>query len=296
VGAAAVLIRPDEPHQKLHFHLGPESEHTVHEAELVGITLALHLIKAEKSKNNSFAIGTDNQATLEAFDSSMRKPAHNIAREILRLGTSLQKRTRGKKYSLTLRWTAGHVGIAGNEIADREARKAAQGMRTDKNSLPVFLKRKLTVNPSAVLQNRNAKIKQSWIRDWRKSKKGGTIAKIDKNTPSVHFLRSISNSNISRRSASLVTQLLLEHIPLNDYLKRIKKVDKANCPACGSSRETVKHFLLECPGYAYERWVLEKRLRKRHKTLTLENLLGDAESTVPLVNFINASLRFTQSS
>jgi len=93
VGAAAVLIHPDKPQRKLHFHLGPESKHTVHEAELIGITLALHLIQSERSKNDSFAIGTDNQATLEAFHSSMRKPAHYAAREILRLGTTLRKRT-----------------------------------------------------------------------------------------------------------------------------------------------------------------------------------------------------------
>jgi len=119
------------------------------------------------------------------------------------------------------------------------------------------------------------------------------MMKIDKNTPSVRFLQSISNANISRRLASLVTQLLIEHIPLNSYLKRINKVDKANCPACGASYETVKHFLLECLGYAHKRWALKKRLHKRNKALTLENLLGDAESTIPLTNYINASLRFT---
>ncbi len=89
-------------------------------------------------------------------------------------------------------------------------------------------------------------------------------------------------------------QLLIEHILLNKYLKRINKVDKERCPACRASSETVRHFLLECPGYAHKRWILEKHLNKRQKSLTLENLLGDMEAVVPLIKFIITSLRFSQ--
>ena len=48
VGAAATLPRAGRAARTLHFHLGLESEHTVHEAELVGILLGLHLISAER--------------------------------------------------------------------------------------------------------------------------------------------------------------------------------------------------------------------------------------------------------
>ena len=90
------------------------------------------------------------------------KPAHNTAREVIRLGHMLKKRTGGKDYSLTLRWTAGHSGIPGNELADKKAKKAALGLSSDKKSLPPYLRRKLTINPSAVQQNFDAKKKQSW--------------------------------------------------------------------------------------------------------------------------------------
>jgi hypothetical protein len=87
-------------------------------------------------------------------------------------------------------------------------------------------------------------------------------------------------------------QLHTRHIPLNKYLKRINRVDSEECPTCGAESEMVRHFLLECPGYAYERWVLERQLRKRQKEMTIENLLGNAEAIVPLTNFISASGRF----
>jgi hypothetical protein len=60
VGVAAVLIRKDKPDRILHYHLGPKSKHTVHEAELVGMILALHLIKMEKCNTTSCSIVVNN--------------------------------------------------------------------------------------------------------------------------------------------------------------------------------------------------------------------------------------------
>jgi len=140
VGAAAILTRPGKPHRILHFHLGPVSEHTVHEAELVGILLALQLIKTEKEGQTSFLIGVDNQAALTAFNSDMRNPAHSLAREALQLGNMIEKNKNKKRYSLKLQWTAGHEGIPGNELANKEAKRAAEGLSSDANLLPSYLK------------------------------------------------------------------------------------------------------------------------------------------------------------
>ena len=107
------------------------------------------------------------------------------------------------------------------------------------------------------------------------------------------FLYAISNADISCKSASLITQLLTAHAPLNAFLKQINKINSARCLSCGTSPETVRHFLLVCPGYAFERWALEAHLKKKQKALTLENLLGDSDLTILLANFINVSHRFT---
>jgi len=292
VGAAAVLICAGRPNRVLHYHLGSESEHTVPEAELIGLLLALQLIKSERIKNSSFAVGTDNHAALKAFHTSLRGPAHHIAREVLKQSILLRKSTRGKSYGLTLRWTAGHVGIPGNELADKEAKRAAAGLSSDKSILPKLLRRPLILNPSAVHRKRNTEVKQRWKNKWRSSKRGKTYAKIDPKSPSLRFLHAISNTNISRRSASHITQLYIGHVPLNDYLKRFKRADSARCPACGAGPESVRHFLMECPIYAHERWILAERLRRRNKVMTLEALLGEEEAAIPLSNYTTASLRF----
>ena len=147
VGASAILIRSNRPDGILHLHLGPESEHTVHEAELVGLLLAVHLIGTERRGATSCSVAEDNQAALKAFNSELRKPGHHIAREILQLGNRIQKRRSKHKYLLTLRWTAGHIGIPGNEKADSEAKRAATGLSSNNELLPPYLRKPLFINP-----------------------------------------------------------------------------------------------------------------------------------------------------
>jgi len=141
VGAAATLLREGSPPHTLHLHLGPDSEHTVHKAELVGILLGLHLIATERKGGTSTAIGMDNQAVLEAFHLDLRKPGHHLTRESMKVAYQIQNRRRKSKYLLTLRWMAGHEGIAGNEIVDQEAKKAAGGHSSDTTLLPSYLRK-----------------------------------------------------------------------------------------------------------------------------------------------------------
>jgi len=85
VGVAVILTRAGNPLRTLHLHLCPESEHTVHEAELVGILLGMHLISMETHGSTAFALGVDNQAGIKASHSALRNPGHHLARESLRI-------------------------------------------------------------------------------------------------------------------------------------------------------------------------------------------------------------------
>ena len=96
------------------------------------------------------------------------------------------------------------------------------------------------------------------------------------------------------REASRIAQLRrLGHIPLNSYLHRFKRADKANCPACGEDFKSPSQFLLNCRSYAFERWALERQVKKK-KSPTLETLLGDPDLGLPLANYIDGNGRFKQ--
>jgi len=209
VGAAAILIRKNRPNRTLHFHLGSEAEHTVHEAELVGLLLAMHLISKERKGATSCSIVVDNQAALRAFNSELRKPGHHLARKILQLANRMQKCRSKRKYSLLLRWTAGHIGIPGKELADSKAKRAAAGHTTSHEHLPPYLRKPLLINPLAVIRKRNDNLKMEWKQEWLKTEKGKRTLQIDNTTPSTKFLKTISNPKLSRAAASRIAQLQL---------------------------------------------------------------------------------------
>jgi len=291
VGAAAVLLRAGKPMHILHLHLGSEDKHTVHKAELAGILLGLHLINTERKSSTTFALGSDNQATIKAFQSNLRSPGYHLAREALHLAHQISHRKRKTKYALTIRWTAGHEGIEGNEAVDWEAKKAAEGFTSDLLRLPSYLRKPLLTNPSAVKRAHNNHLKHKWTTTWQKSDKGRKMHQIDSSTHK--FLNTISSDKITCSTASLISQLRLTHTPLNSYLKRFKRMDSARCPACGADEETIEHFLLFCPVYAYERWALARQVKKQRKMISIVSLLGDPKLVTLLGNFINAMQRFT---
>jgi ribonuclease HI len=292
VGAAAVLIRNGKAPRILQLHLGPDDEHTVHEAELVGIILGLQLLSTEKQGSTTCMLGVDNQAAIRSFLSEMRKPGHHLAREALRIATQIRGRRKRGKYALTLRWTAGHEGLEGNELADRAAKEAAGGKSTNEKSIPIYLRKSILTNPAAIKKAFHEQLKKKWTQTWKESRRGKMVATFDKTAPSKKFLQVISEEGVSRNAASCIAQFRLKHAPVNHYLKKIGKVDSARCPACGEEDETVEHYLLSCPSYAHERWTLEQQAKKRSKPLTMEVLLGDKHLIKPLANYIEATQRF----
>ena len=292
VGAAALLIRPGQPNRKLHFHLGSITQHTVHEAELVGLMLGLHLIKTDKKGKTSYALGADNQAALSALSSVKSTTGQYIANEILETAGKIKKQRNSPNYSLKVRWTAGHAGIDGNKEVDGEAKKAAEGLTLDKQSLPPLLRRPLKNNKSALRQHKKSDLKTRWKQEWDASTRAKKYKDLNISSPSKNFIKLISDDRLSRLDASRLFQLRTGHIPLNVYLERFKRADSARCPACGHPREDAHHFLLECPAYRHERWTLLRHCKSREPRM--KDIINRSELAVPLANYIQATGRFNQ--
>jgi len=292
VGAAAILTRKDKPDHILHFHLGSNTEHTVYDAELVGMVLAMHLIATKKRSATQCLIAVDNQVALKAFSSDIQCPGHHLVQEFLLIANRMQKHRRKCRYKLMLRWSAGHCGIEGNEKADGEAKKAASRTTSSAKLLPPYLRKLLLMNPTTVKRAYSDNLINTWKADWLSLTRGKKMGLLDSFTPSTKFLKTISNAKLSCEVASRIAQLRLQHAPLNSYLFKFKKVDKANCPACGNKDKSTTHFLLGCPVYACERWPLVQLAHRKCKALSLETLLGDPDFAIPLANFIKGTNRF----
>jgi hypothetical protein len=205
------------------------------------------------------------------------------------MASQIKKECGNKNYQLTLRWMAGHIGIDGNELVDGEAKKAARGQSSNPKSLPCILRRKPKTNTAALKQHHRKQSTACWKKIWARPVRGKQDHRIVHSSPSKKFIETISNPELPRQAASLISQLHIKHIPLNNYLHRSKCVDSPQCPACGDASETVEHYLLNCPAYAHERWALEKAIK--HKP-DLKVLLGDGEASLMLNNYIKATHRF----
>jgi hypothetical protein len=97
----------------------------------------------------------------------------------------------------------------------------------------------------------------------------------------------------NRKSAAMLAQLRSGHCGLNHYLWRFKKVESSNCEGCGYERETVEHFLLECPKFRREREILRKKAGGIGN-MKIKTLLGDKKMVGSTMDFVAETKRFTE--
>ena len=98
----------------------------------------------------------------------------------------------------------------------------------------------------------------------------------------------------SWKERSVLAQLRTDVARLNGYLHRIKVVSTDVC-ACGSGRETVKHFLIHCPLWSEERKALQTDTNIRWDDLSFR--LGgksslDGPNWKPNVGAVRATIQF----
>ncbi len=289
VGAAAVMMCKGKKIRSLRYRLGMDDEHTVFEAEVVGILLGLHLIKSKARSKTSVTLGVDNQAILKVLKSKLNKAGHYLAAEIIKLAATIQKK-KGKGFTLTLNWTAGHVRIEGNKEVDKEVKKAADGDTTSEGMLPTSLIKKLKRSKLATNQKLSEERKRKWRQEWSALPRYQKITHLDPSLPSKKFVAITSNAKISRSMASKIFQLRAGHIPLNGYLHKIKRAPSAECPECGHPKEMPQHFVMECPVFEKERKKMLPRNRRARETYT--KILMEEKRLYELAVYIKEMARF----
>ncbi|KAF6525599.1 hypothetical protein HZS61_011394 [Fusarium oxysporum f. sp. conglutinans] len=120
IGAAAVCTTTQETKS---VYMGDETTSTVYAGELQGISLALQIAQEDRSKGNrrsKVAIYTDNQAAIR----STARPKGKSGAYLLKNITQQIDELRTQDLNTEIRWVPAHIGIQGNEDADRAAKEA----------------------------------------------------------------------------------------------------------------------------------------------------------------------------
>ena len=200
---------------------------SIYSTELAAISLALYKIPKTPSKH--YTIYSDSKSAIQAIDAF--NPQHPIIRAIQENIHFLSLRN----IKISLCWTPGHVGIEGNEIADRNAKRAA-------------------------LNNKN-KVYKTYYKDSKKYFKeildkfwGDQWISLENNklreikTTIIPF----SNSVQKQRSHEVaLCRLRIGHTRLTHGFL-MSNEPPPECDTC-HTRVTVEHILIECSKYTHFR-------------------------------------------
>ncbi|KNZ82106.1 hypothetical protein J132_08289 [Termitomyces sp. J132] len=314
IGASAVLYVDNEERSSLRYFLGSATKHTVYKAEIVGMTLGLHLLHGfSKQLRGLTAIGTDSQALIRALRNQCPHPTHylldavhnaaeNLHRKQDRLHTAPNRcfvhgtNNVWKPHScgvicLQVHWSPGHMDFAPNERADVLAKEAACGLSSPPSSLPTYLQTKpLPLSIPATWQTDLTVTQVLWKRRWKKSPCYRLIHQLDRTLPSRSYMR--LTSSLDCHQSAMLMQFRMGHLPLNLHLFRIRHAESPVCPHCrGLTVESVQHFILECPQYHYERHIhLVQPLKRRAESLTY--LFSTPNAIKHLLRYTEATKRF----
>lgn len=196
--------------------------------ELLAISEALSY--AEELEGNTIIL-TDSKSALQHLNRcATGQRGFSISYIILEKIQKLQANNK----QLRLQWIPSHVGLRGNEEADRLAKLAASdGTETfiePDYSEKFNLFKKVVYDEWKEYFNERSKEKGIWYKA------------IQSEPPRIPWFGDIK---INRSEVVLAHRLRSGHIPLNRFAYLMKKVDSPNCDVCGVL-EDVQHLLAEC--------------------------------------------------
>jgi kelch-like protein 2/3 len=195
---------------------------SVYSAELRAIILALKRIY--QSQNNTFLVVSDSLSSLEAI--SRRKITHPLLVDIHDLHTELS--SDGKV--INFMWAPSHVGIHGNEVADKAAKEALE------LAIPKFPKQSV---PFTDLKRKTASY---CLDNWKKRWSLQTENKLFKVCPDL--TKPLLTASKTRKEETILTRLHTGHTYFT-HAHLLRREDPPWCHACDTAN-SVKHFLSDC--------------------------------------------------
>lgn len=237
-------------------------------AELFAISQSLKYAINNINNVTGLVIFSDSQSSILSLQQRKPKRYVPLILEVQGLVQQLQNR-----FPVILQYIPGHKGIKGNTKADELAKLA----HTRHVSLlsPLPKEDMLPHVKTAVWKY----WKDLWLRSVESTGKGKALLSIKSNLNTWQW-----TSLRPRILETAMAKLRIGHAGVNSYLYKINKSQTDKC-VCGQ-KETIDHFLLQCPLYSIARTELKESLDKIRVPHTKKNLLGGGEYDVDIQNKI----------
>jgi hypothetical protein len=163
-----------------------------------------------------------------------------------------------KNISINFYWVPSHLGIYGNEIADKLAKKGLSRRKIQSSYTSLAYLGRLA----------REKILKQWKNNWQQNKsKGKCYTRICKGNYSFSF--KAPKDKYPKKLQSAFFQLKLGKGFFKSFSKTIGKDKEGKCFRDCSAVQTPKHLLLECKLYWEDRKEMQRQL---NSSLSLEKL------------------------
>jgi ribonuclease HI len=231
---------------------------SIFKAELFGIYYAL-LITSAYNLPVPISLYSDSLSSIIAIQSRHSQTNQNILNNILQLVSD-------RPTDIKFTWIPSHVGIPGNEKADKLAVQGTTHAKID-IELPLEV---------AEVQD----IAQQYIIDqFMDSCKSTKYSKNNLTEP----IRDLKYSSKSRKDEIIINRLKLGVCNLNYYLfKKRGKHPTGLCDTC-KSPETIEHYLLHCNNKLADQ--IKKWFEQRRQDPSLKDLLSDPEGVALILKY-----------
>lgn len=197
-------------------------------AELNGVLCALDII--EETNRDHYVIFCDSQSVIKVM--KQYNSTHPIIANIISKLLILKSRD----ITIQFCWCPAHVGVTGNERADREAIHAAND-----NTLPILAEHSYRDFYPII----KGETKQCWNTQWHQTQ-GNKLRNIKP-----HVFPWISSNLTNRRKSIILTRLRIGHTLIShQYL--MERREPPYCEDCIVPL-TVKHIIAECPNHQQNR-------------------------------------------
>ncbi len=181
-------------------------------------------------------------------------------------------------------WVPGHVGIYGNEQADKAAKIAAAAVSTDLSGNIVDCSNELDIS----LVYLRSQVKKSLLKSWYshyssvKTRKGATYQNLS-------IQPAWKSLNLQLKTSRIVwssyIQLKLGHGHFRSYLKRLPDYDSDKCDCNGIYIQSPAHLLTSCSKYQMQHSKIKKKL-SISGDLSLKLLLTTREEIQAVFDFL----------
>jgi hypothetical protein len=226
-------------------------------------------------------IFSDNQAAIQRICKNSKSSGQEITYKLhteaeLLLSQNIQ---------LHICWVPGHVGIYGNEQADKAAKIAAAA---DYNYNYNIIDCSNEIDISLTYLKR--KVKESLLNSWYNYYNSTSVNKgsIYQNLQTQPAWKSL---NLQLKTARIIwssyMQLKLGHGYFKSYLKRLPDYDSDRCDCDNRSIQSPAHLLLSCSKYAAEYSKIKEKLQV--SDLSLKLLLTTRDGILALFDFLKDS-------